>query len=184
MFWTAPEILRSMVLCNKGTQKGDVYAFGIIMFEMFYRRQPYDTLLLTPQGKHVDKNRGPYMSAHVLLNLSNQLAKRDKMRGLPSILSLFRNEFNKFNKNKVMNVRLYLIHNIKLPKVSKEANIRKLYSQVQHLTQDTTSESNKNTRGQPFPSRQISYFWHENIKIVSSFTQRYNGFNCVTLRNL
>ena len=40
---------------------------------------------------------GSYMSAHVLLNLKNDLGKRDKMRGLPSILSLFRNEFNKFN---------------------------------------------------------------------------------------
>ena len=37
------------------------------------------------------------MSAHVLLNLFNELRKRDKMRGLPSILSLFRNEFNKLN---------------------------------------------------------------------------------------
>ena len=34
------------------------------------------------------------MSAHVLLNLLNELRKRDKMRGLSSILSLFRNEFN------------------------------------------------------------------------------------------
>ena len=34
------------------------------------------------------------MSAHVLLNLSNELRKRDKMRGLPSILSLFRNLIN------------------------------------------------------------------------------------------
>ena len=33
------------------------------------------------------------MSAHVLLNLLNELGKRDKMRGVPSILSLFRNEF-------------------------------------------------------------------------------------------
>ena len=33
------------------------------------------------------------MSAHVLLNLLNELGKRDKMRGLPSILYLFRNEF-------------------------------------------------------------------------------------------
>ena len=32
------------------------------------------------------------MSAHVLLNLLNELGKRDKMRGLPRILSLFRNE--------------------------------------------------------------------------------------------
>ena len=29
------------------------------------------------------------MSAHVLLNLLNELGIRDKMRGLPSILSLF-----------------------------------------------------------------------------------------------
>ena len=40
-------------------------------------------------------NRGSYTSAHVLLNLLSELGKRDKMRGLPSILSLFRNEFNK-----------------------------------------------------------------------------------------
>ena len=37
------------------------------------------------------------MSAHVLLNLLNKLRKRDEMRGLPSILFLFRNKFNKFN---------------------------------------------------------------------------------------
>ena len=40
------------------------------------------------------------MSAHVLLNLLNELGKRDKMRGLRSILSLFRNEFNKFNNTR------------------------------------------------------------------------------------
>ena len=40
------------------------------------------------------------MSAHVLLNLLNELGKRDKMRGLPSILSLFRSEFNKFNNTR------------------------------------------------------------------------------------
>ena len=43
---------------------------------------------------------GSYMSAHVLLNLSNELGKRDKIRGLPIILSLFRNEFNKFNNTR------------------------------------------------------------------------------------
>ena len=40
------------------------------------------------------------MSAHVLLYLLNELMQRDKMRGLPSILSLFRNEFNKFNSTR------------------------------------------------------------------------------------
>ena len=37
------------------------------------------------------------MSAHFLLNLLNELRKRDTMRGLPSISFLFRNELNKFN---------------------------------------------------------------------------------------
>ena len=37
------------------------------------------------------------MSAHVLLNLLNELRKRDKVRGLPSILFLFCNEFDKLN---------------------------------------------------------------------------------------
>ena len=40
------------------------------------------------------------MSAHVLLNLFNELGKRNRMRGLPSILSLFRNEFNKLNNTR------------------------------------------------------------------------------------
>ena len=40
------------------------------------------------------------MSAYVLLNLLNELGKRDKMRGKPRILSLFRNEVNKFNKTR------------------------------------------------------------------------------------
>ena len=34
------------------------------------------------------------MSAHVLLNLLNKLTKRDKMRDLLSILSLFRNKLD------------------------------------------------------------------------------------------
>ena len=40
------------------------------------------------------------MSTHVLLNLLKELAKREKMRGLRSILSLFRSEFNKFNNTR------------------------------------------------------------------------------------
>ena len=40
------------------------------------------------------------MTAHVPLNLLNELEKRDKMRGLPRILSVFRNEFNKFNNTR------------------------------------------------------------------------------------
>ena len=37
------------------------------------------------------------MSTNVLLNLLNSLRKSDKMLSKPRILSLFRNNFNKFN---------------------------------------------------------------------------------------
>ena len=47
------------------------------------------------------------MSAHVLWNLLNEFGKRDKMRGLQSILSLFRNEFNIFN-----NIRARMLDSI------------------------------------------------------------------------
>ena len=49
--------------------------------------------LLNELGK-TDKTRG------LLLNLLNSLRKRDKMRDLRSILSLFRNEFNKSNNTR------------------------------------------------------------------------------------
>ena len=40
------------------------------------------------------------MSAHVLLNLLNELKKRNKMRGLLSFLSLFLNDFYKFSNTR------------------------------------------------------------------------------------
>ena len=40
------------------------------------------------------------MSAHVLLNLSNKLRKRDKEHGLPGILYLLHNKFNKSNSTR------------------------------------------------------------------------------------
>ena len=55
------------------------------------------------------------MSAHVILNLLNKLRKRDKMRGFPSILSLFRNEFNNSIRQE-HNVRFYLSQDITLLK--------------------------------------------------------------------
>ena len=42
-------------------------------------------------------HKGSYMSAHVLLNLLNKLRTRDQMPGISISLSLFHNEFNKFN---------------------------------------------------------------------------------------
>ena len=40
------------------------------------------------------------MSSHILLNLLHEFGKRYRMRGLLSNISLFRNEFNKFNNTK------------------------------------------------------------------------------------
>ena len=42
------------------------------------------------------------MSAHLslILHILNELGKRDKMLGLSSVLSLSRNEFNKFNNTR------------------------------------------------------------------------------------
>ena len=48
------------------------------------------------------------MSAPVLLNLLNELRKSDKMRG---VLSLFPNEFNKFN-DKGASMKDFIYHMI------------------------------------------------------------------------
>ena len=52
------------------------------------------------------------MSAHVLLNLLNELRKRDTMRGLPSILSLLGNDLNNFNITRERT--LYSIYHLRL----------------------------------------------------------------------
>ena len=84
------ELFRPIQKCLSKYSEGDSYRFRheISMRECFQRLKTYENY------------RGSYMSAHVLLNLLNELQKRDKMRGLPSILSLFRNEFNKFNNTR------------------------------------------------------------------------------------
>ena len=55
------------------------------------------------------------MSVHVSLNLLDELQKSDKsdkMRGLSSILILFRNEFNKFNNAGARMLDSILSHDI------------------------------------------------------------------------
>ncbi len=52
LLWRAPELLRNPIPA-RGTQKGDVYAFGIILEEIMLRGGPYDTAraTLSPRGK-------------------------------------------------------------------------------------------------------------------------------------
>ena len=54
------------------------------------------------------------MSAHVSLNLLHELGKSDKMQGLPSILSLFRNKFYKFNNTAATHSRFYLSYDFNI----------------------------------------------------------------------
>ena len=63
------------------------------------------------------------MSANVLLNLSNKLRKRVKMRGLPRILSLFRNKFNNF-----INTRARMLDSIYHMTVKLQVNLAILKS--------------------------------------------------------
>ena len=51
------------------------------------------------------------MSGHVLLNLLNELGKKIRCEALPSILSFFHNEFNKFN-NKGARMQYSIYHMI------------------------------------------------------------------------
>ena len=54
------------------------------------------------------------MSANAKLNLLNELGKRYNFRRLPSILSLFRNEFNKFNNTRVQMLYSILSYDIRI----------------------------------------------------------------------
>ena len=54
------------------------------------------------------------MSAYVLMNILNKSRKSDKMQGLRSILSLFCNEFNKFNNTGAQILDSFLSYHIKI----------------------------------------------------------------------
>ncbi|XP_034023864.1 retinal guanylyl cyclase 2 [Thalassophryne amazonica] len=49
LFWTAPEFLRDAANPRKGTYKGDVYSFSIILQEVVVRGPPYCMLGLPPE---------------------------------------------------------------------------------------------------------------------------------------
>ncbi|KAK3091527.1 hypothetical protein FSP39_020527 [Pinctada imbricata] len=49
LLWTAPEILRSNSPIKQGTQEGDMYAFGIILYEIHGRHGPYGDIYLNPK---------------------------------------------------------------------------------------------------------------------------------------
>ena len=98
------------------------------------------------------------MSAHVLLNLLNELRKRDKMRGLPSILSLFRNEFNKFNNTRarMLDSIYHMTNTLKSHFWRKNVIIRAVAAYLKVVRRRKSSSADgtigESTRGD-FPSR-------------------------------
>ena len=51
MLWCAPEHIRDGEMDNRGSQKGDVYSYGIILQEIAIRKPPYSMYTFEPQGK-------------------------------------------------------------------------------------------------------------------------------------
>ncbi|ESO83952.1 hypothetical protein LOTGIDRAFT_91228, partial [Lottia gigantea] len=49
LLWRAPELLRDKNMPARGTQEGDVYSFGIIMFEIQGRMGPFGNIDLSPK---------------------------------------------------------------------------------------------------------------------------------------
>ncbi|KAF5306158.1 hypothetical protein FQR65_LT07434 [Abscondita terminalis] len=49
LFWKAPEILRNLPANLRGTQKGDIYAFAIILYELIGRRGPFGNMIYEPK---------------------------------------------------------------------------------------------------------------------------------------
>lgn len=49
--WRAPELLRNSSPPARGTQKGDVYSFGIVLFEIVGRIGPWGELNYSNDGK-------------------------------------------------------------------------------------------------------------------------------------
>ncbi|XP_033750419.1 LOW QUALITY PROTEIN: atrial natriuretic peptide receptor 1-like [Pecten maximus] len=69
-FWTAPELLRLSENQCHSSQKGDVFSVGVILFEILYRSQPYDTVSYTPQEiiERVRTTENPPFRPHVAFN--------------------------------------------------------------------------------------------------------------------
>ena len=57
LLWKAPELLRSNVREVCGSQKGDVYAFAIILYEMMGRKGPWGDTHYSSRGKHITSRR-------------------------------------------------------------------------------------------------------------------------------
>lgn len=58
MFWTPPELLRTSKVNMYGSQKGDIYAYGIILAEMVTRSDPLSMLQTTSNSTIGEEPKG------------------------------------------------------------------------------------------------------------------------------
>lgn len=54
MLWTAPELLRRGSLPRDGTPEGDIYSFGIILHEIYYRMGVFPVPKYSAKGRKLN----------------------------------------------------------------------------------------------------------------------------------
>lgn len=50
--WRAPELIRLTNPPPRGTQKGDIYSFGLVLYQVVSRRGPWSQCTLSDKGVH------------------------------------------------------------------------------------------------------------------------------------
>ncbi|NXA15465.1 GUC2F cyclase, partial [Sapayoa aenigma] len=111
LLWTAPELLRDPDMCRKGTFKGDIYSFAIILQEVVARGPPYCTSELSAEEiiKKVKKppplcrpNIAPEVAPLTCLQVMKQCwAEAPERR--PTFEEVF-HKFKTINKGKKTNI--------------------------------------------------------------------------------
>ncbi|KAL4223762.1 hypothetical protein ACF0H5_017228 [Mactra antiquata] len=81
LLWTAPELLRMQRRSPKGTQKGDVYSFAIIMYEILHRCPPY-YFNNAPSSKTIINRIRNYEDPAYRPRITDDVAVQDKMAGM------------------------------------------------------------------------------------------------------
>lgn len=81
LLWTAPELLRMHRPPAKGTQKGDVYSFAIIMHEILHRCPPY-YFNHSPSNKTIIERLRVCEDPPYRPRITEDVAEQDKMVGV------------------------------------------------------------------------------------------------------
>ncbi|KFV72473.1 Retinal guanylyl cyclase 2, partial [Dryobates pubescens] len=111
LLWTAPELLRDPAMCRKGTFKGDIYSFAIILQEVVVRGPPYCMSELSAEEiiKKVKKppplcrpNVGPELAPLECIQVMKQCWGEAPERR-PTFEEVF-NKFKTINKEKKSNI--------------------------------------------------------------------------------